>query len=235
MRKLIIVGALLGVLAMMATMAFGAATSSAAEWLCNLEAIKCEVNSLNLEPMLLEDMGVPAAVECPAETVESTGTVGTGAADETKTVTFGTTCKPAATATNLKGELVENQCLTVDTLTALDLPWKTEGVDEGAEKWDLIKSGTGGTPGYLIECVTVLGLVDDSCVSSTEANSVLVLLENLKAEGSEPTLVTVKFNKKLLAAAEAAKCTFGAEDGLVIGEQLLEALIGGVAKSLEFD
>jgi hypothetical protein len=243
MKKFAMMGALFGVLAM-ALSAIGATSASAAEWLCEGKTIAtaCKVVTENLEALVLEDMGVPSGVECAAGSVTGAGTVGPGVADETTAVTFiAASCKPTAKAENLKGESVANACESVASApAALDLPWKTEGVSEaaGAEKWDLIsEKGTGGQPGYLVECKTKLGTVDDVCKTKEAATSALIELKNLAAEGAEPALVTGVFLKNPLEAKQAAKCSVGGEeDGLVIGEVLFAALNASSALiSLEFD
>ncbi len=232
MKKLVVA---LMALASLGVLAMSAGSASAAfEWLCAGEKItgtgeeRCLTLSENLETLKLEDMGVPGAVECSPETVLDEGWVGPGAAGETTSVTF-QTCLPAPKAENLKEEVVTNGCEgKTATVQAVNLPWLTP-IEELTEPeagvnayWILIKAGVAGKePGYLVEC-TVAGLkTDDIC--TTGAETVLVLALNLtEEETGKLLLVSIFFNKKLLAANEAGTCSVGGkEDGLVIGEVLL--------------
>jgi hypothetical protein len=115
----------------------------------------------------------------------------------------------------------------------LNTPWTT--TLEEAE-WDLISKGPGaaGQPAWLIECNTLLGLVDDVCSVSAE-HTPLVLVEVLKEVGV-PNLVTMLFPRDPLLSSEAETCTVGGkEQGLVIGEILLEGLTeAGAAEAVEF-
>jgi hypothetical protein len=228
-----------------------AATSAQAafEWLCNGVAPtaekRCLVISENLEVLVLEDMSIPAAVECPVGSVLDEGWVGPGNEDETTWVEFMATapgpCKPAAKAMDLNGELLTNGCEKVVRVGPLDLPWLTlveELTEEGGVNsyWDLIESHEHGEPGYLVEC-SVAGLkVPDEC-KTVSNNTVLVLLLNLAAEGEEPALVSVYFLEKPLSEAEQAECSLlkAKEDGLVKGEVLLQAIEGGKPVSLAID
>ncbi len=212
-------------LASLSALAVSAGSASAAfEWLCAGEKItgtgeaRCLVLSENLETIKIEDMGVPAAIECPPETVLDEGWVGPGAAGEITTITF-TSCLPAAHAENLKEEVVASGCETGKAVTfaPVNLPWLTpiEELTEEAgvnDYWILFKASVAGKePGYLEEC-TVAGLkVDDVC--STGAETVLVLALNLTEEEiGKLLLVSVFFNKKLLAANEAGTCNIGGKE-----------------------
>jgi hypothetical protein len=228
MKKYAITGSVVVVVAAMAAMAFGAVSASALEWLCAGAVGPCKVVSANLEVLRLEDSGALAGVECAVETVTDTGTVGPGANDETITTEFAkpeTNCKPTAKAFNLEDKEVANSCTKVDNVAAVNLTWKTELVADAEGKWDLLLKGSGaGQPGYLVECVTPLGLVDDTCLANA-ASTPLVWVENLAAEVGGKKLVTILFLRDLLAAAEYATCSVGGkEQGLVVGEVLIEAL-----------
>jgi hypothetical protein len=238
-RRFAMVGSVLLALAM-AAMALGAVSASAVEWLCGGVAnSKCKTDGVNLSVLLLEDAGAAsAAVECPVETVTSTGTVGAGATDETLTATFaegGTKCTPAAKAFNLEDKEVANACTKVDAVTAINLPWTTTLEEDAEGKWDLLSKGPGaaGQPGYLTECVTLLGLIDDVCTINA-ASTPLVWVENLTETGVAK-LVTVLFLRDLLANAEYANCTVGGtNEGLVVGEVLIEGLTeAGVTQAVE--
>jgi hypothetical protein len=239
MRRLAMVGGTLAALAL-ASVAFGVTSASALEWLCNgVGGSKCKTDAANLEVLLLEDSGVPAAVECAVETVVSTGTVGAGVADETITAAFveaSKNCKPAAKAFNLEDKEVANGCTAVDNVVAINLPWASR-LEEAT--WDLLMKGSGaaGQPGYLLECMTLLGLIDDVCTVN-EASTPLIKLENL-IEAGVPKLVTMDFERDLLggqASKEYPSCTDGGkEEGLIVGEILLEGLTeAGVTQALEY-
>jgi hypothetical protein len=243
LRKLVmlfVAVAALGALVVAATSA-----QAAFEWLCNGKTVgseRCLVVSENLEVLVLEDMSIPAAVECAVGSVLDEGWVGPGNEDETTFVEFmipATNCKPAAKALDLNNEELANACEKVKNVEAVNLPWLTlveELTTEGSvdSYWDLIEENGKGQPGYLVEC-TVAGLnVDDICLTEA-ASTALVLLLNLPAEGSEPALVSVYFLENPLMANEAATCSVKKEkeSGLVKGEVLLEAIEGGKAVSLE--
>jgi len=236
-------GALLAVLAFTVTAALAAGTASAEEplWLCASESVtkanECLSLSANLETLILEDMGVPARVECAVEAVTSEGWVGPGAEDEITNVTFvQAACVKAAKAENLKFEEVANACEKVEKVAAVDLPWKTLLVKNGAAFEDEILTSGAGEPGYLVEC-KVAGLnVDDTCLSRA-GHPPTVVVENLSEEESGRLLVTTLFLKNPARGEETwAKCkslVTDENDGLVIGENLLTAVRGGVAVSLE--
>jgi hypothetical protein len=234
MKKLAIAGSLLAVLAL-AIMAVGAGSASAVEWLCGgVAKSKCKVDSENLTALVLEDMGANSAVECEPGAVTDEGTAGPGAVDETIGVNFTVSkCKPAAKAENLSKEKVANLCEKVEAMAPVDLPWKTE-IEES--NWDLISQNGKGQPGYLVECKTIIGKVDDVCTTKEEATRALVELVNLAAEGAEPKLVDGIFLENPLVASQAATCTVGgAENGLVKGEILFAALTeAGALEALEF-
>jgi hypothetical protein len=200
----------------------------ALEWLCAGAVGACKVDSANLEVLRMEDSGSDASIECAVASFSGTGTVGPGANDETITTEFvkpETNCKPTAKAFNLEDKEVANSCTKVDNISAINLTWKTELVGDSEGKWDLLLKGSGaGQPGWLIECVTPLGLVDDTCVANA-ASTPLVWVENLAAEVGGKKLVTMLFLRDLLAAAEYASCSVGGkEEGLVVGEMLIEGL-----------
>ncbi len=226
MKRVIVVAMAISAFAVVA-----ASSASGLEWLCNGKALtgteKCLVVTENLEVDVFEDMNniAPASVTCAVGSVLEEGWVGPGALGETTRVEFmspTTECKPSAKAENLKLELVTNKCEKVLSVAVVDLPWKSEIVEkEGTNNWWVLLSGKGnGEPGYLVECDVLGAPTDDTCVTSTAP--VLVLAENL-VEGTL-LLVSIFFNKNPLEANQAAKCsaTGTAEEGLVIGELLIE-------------
>jgi len=208
-----------------------AAVAQASEYLCNGKAEKCTVLGFNLQVFVIEDRGVPAAIECPVEGVKTEGSMGPGATGEMTGVSF-TGCVAAAKALNLKEEEKANGCGKVLSVKADNLPWKTP-ISEGASNnwWVLIEKGASAQPGFEIECETAGLKIKDTCTSGTE--DLLVLVEDLAAEGSEPALLTVIFSTTLLSAAEAGKCSLGgAEQGFSRGELLGEGWTGTAAEAL---
>jgi hypothetical protein len=228
MKKLI-----LGLLAVMSlgVVAF-AATAQASEYLCNGKAEACKVLGFNLAAFVLEDRGVPASVSCPIEGVKSEGSVSGSTGEVTAATLAG--CTPSATALNLKEEAVTNGCGTVNSVEAIDLPWKTP-ISEGASNdwWILIEKGTTTQPGYAITCTTGGIKITDKCTTSASGEDLLVLSEDLAAEGSEPALLTTIFSTSLLKANEAATCSLGGvEQGFTSGEILEEGWTGTAAEAL---
>jgi hypothetical protein len=224
--KRLTVGATLLTIAALSVAGSAAAPAMALEWLCaGAAANLCVVVYENLEPFIIEDMGASLAAECSAGEVKGQGTVGPGVGDITETLTFKVgECKPKGKVENLAGQEVANLCEKVEKVEAVGLPWTTELEMEGAAVKDLIEESILGQPGYLIECKTLLGNIEDLCRSVESKTSLLVELTNLAAEGAEPKLVNALFLKNP-PAAEALKCTVGGkEDGLVIGELLIASL-----------
>jgi hypothetical protein len=234
-------------LVVFAVAAFGSVVTAAAfatgpEWLCNGQPItgtgnsRCLVVSENLATLTLEDMGLPGSVTCPAGTVKDEGWVGPGAEAETTSVTFGT-CTAPAKAENLSGAEVTNGCENAEKVEAINLPWTSKIESKAAPNdWLVLikhKTGAGSEPGYKIKC-KVAGISKTDTCEIDGAESPLVLAENLTGNSTELPLVTIEFLKVLEVASEAAKCTTGgAENGLVFGEQLLEAISGTTQVSLE--
>jgi hypothetical protein len=238
MKKLTL--ALASVTALAAILAT-AAFATGPEWLCNGAAItgtgnnRCLVDTENLEVLALEDMGLPGRIECSAGTTKTEGWVGPGADGEITSVTFGT-CTAPAKAENLSSVEVTNGCENMESFTALNLPWTTKiETKDAANDWLVAlnkKTGAGSEPGYAIKCKVAGISKKDTCeISATEP---LVLAENLTGNSTELPLVTIEFLKVLTVASEAMKCsTGGAENGLIFGEQLAEALSGTTQVSLE--
>ena len=209
-----------------------AATAQASEYLCNGKAEACKVLGFNLQIYIFEDRGVPASMECPVEGVKTEGSV-SGSTGEITAVAM-TGCTPSAKALNLKEEAVTNGCGTVNSVEALDLPWKTP-ISEGASNdwWILIEKGTTTQPGYAITCITGGIKITDKCTNSATGEDLLVLSEDLAAEGTEPALLTTIFSTTLLKANEAATCSLGGvEQGFTSGEILEEGWTGTAAEAL---
>jgi hypothetical protein len=242
-----IVGALLAVLAVCAT-AVIAATAFAAEeealWLCASEPVpnakECLTLSENLETLTFEDRRLEASVSCPPETVLDEGWVGPGPEDETTEVTFKMTgtpkCEKSAQALNLAEAEVTNKCGTFESITAVNLPWKTLAELVKGVLYDTLSPGSSGLrPGYATKCTGVT----DACLVPA-AHLPLVLLINLTELEGSLLLVTLLFPGKktelLEEEKEFAECSLAipqAESGVVRGEVLLTAVRGGVAVSLE--
>jgi hypothetical protein len=202
-------------LALLATLAFGAiavasASALSSVWLVNASTIASKVLVLSEATLLFEDMGlVPAGFTCAL--VANEGWVGPGSEDEVTSVTFNVgSCFLDPKSENLKEEAVSNSCTSIDSVSVIGLPWKTLVVLSGTVFLDQI-TGT-ANPGYLVECVTSLGLVDDACTTQKGTT----ILENNSSNG-----VTAIFPKKPEAESEFANCSVGGNlQGLVVGESL---------------
>jgi hypothetical protein len=92
-------------------------------------------------------LGKNVEVEC---TGTDTGTIGPGAEDKISTVTV-TSCKNLA------------NCPGTIKAEARNLEWKTELVEEGGKQKDKIRAGTGGAPGWKVECTGI----SDTCTSES--------------------------------------------------------------------
>lgn len=199
-------------------------------WLCGEKTVaktkECLVVSENLEAFLIEDTGVEAAIECAVGSVLEEGWVGPGSEDETTAVEFmkpTEDCKPTSKALNKKEEEVSNLCEKVLSVQALDLPWSTKVELVGGLSYDKIGPTTNGQPGYLVECKTILGNVDDKCLSPT-GKELLVEPTDIPKNGAESPSVAMVFPRILLHGnVEAYECSIGGkESGLVVGEELIE-------------
>ncbi len=243
MKKSRIFVSLLGLTAVGVLFA-GVGTSSAFQWLCSGAAITVKGNCLflgsNLTVFVLQDTGAEYSIECAVEKISTEGTVGPGTEDETTLMKVSKegqepVCKPTAKALNLAGEEVPNKCSKVVKFIAVDTPWKTTLIEEGAGPvwWDLINTGNASGAGWELRC-TVLGIeVRDVCISGTTAESgsgeaALVLLEN----GGE--FVNMFYNETALFPAQYANCSIGSvESGLAKGEFQLSGESGGVQVPLK--
>jgi hypothetical protein len=96
-----------------------------------------------------------------------------------------------------------------DKVLAVHLPWLTEIVLTEGAFVDLIL-GTEGQPGYLIECTTVVGLIEDVCITENGTTTITNEAEDIDATFPIPT------------AAEKESCTQGnAKSGVVGGVSLI--------------
>jgi hypothetical protein len=115
----------------------------------------------------------------------------------------------------------DGACSTLEEVRFLNLPWLTELLPRGATE-EVINdffAGTGGNPGWAVECETALGKKTDTC--TTNKGSSL-----MGAEGEELT-------SEFLETAEEAEwleCSEGSPklNGLVVGTAKLTALTSGV-------
>lgn len=108
-----------------------------------------------------------------------------------------------------------NGCSSVDkNAEAVNLPWLSEISLSGTEFLSNILESTEepkGVPGYLVECETPLGLVDDTCTTSAGT----VALTNATGGGITTTFLTP-------SKAEQANCTQGGKE-----EGVVESLTNG--------
>lgn len=243
MRKSRIFVSLLGVTAFGVLFA-GVGTSSAFQWLCSGAPITVKGNCLflgsNLSVFVLQDTGAEYSIECGIEKISTEGTVGPGTEDETTLMKVSQEgkepiCKPSAKALNLFGEEVPNKCSKVVKFVAVDTPWKTTLIEEGAGPvwWDLINTGNASGAGWELKCIVSGIETRDVCISGTKTESgsgeaVLVLLENMSGE-----FVNMAYNEVALFPSQYDNCSIGSEEsGLVKGEFLLSGESGGVAVTL---
>ncbi len=199
----------LTVVAVFALSAVAASTASAIQWLGNGHLIGEPILVLSLGPLLLADLaatGGPVAIAC---TGRNHGTVGPEARDLILSIT----------ATSCSFEEHGACMVTPDPIaTAVHLPWVTRLLTIGGVTRDMIESSGNGTPGWRVDCMTLLGLVQDEC-TSTEGNP---KIENMS--GGDIA--------ELFEASETASCTLGnGTSGMVTGKILVFAEKPGLAIS----
>jgi hypothetical protein len=203
MRKIQIVGLLLfSVFALSAVAASSALAEEVKEWLDNNAAISVAVPVLSelMTDVLLEYMPPPGhevektEVECMVGDGE--GTVGPGAVGK------------VTKAECLEALTVSGACAAPITITADNLPWRTELYLEGTMfRVLLLEEGTNGVPGFHLECETLLGLHLLLCTGFEES----ALLEN---DGTTGTVLGEADEVSELQS-ETSKCINGAsEEGL---------------------
>jgi hypothetical protein len=99
---------------------------------------------------------------------------------------------------------------SIDAITAIDLPWLTELIVDEPNLLDLVLNGENGLPGYLLECATVLGLMDDACTGEHATTTVTNGTEDVDISFSIPT------------AEEELGCIQGnSKSGVIDGEFLV--------------
>lgn len=213
MRKLQVIG--LALVSVFAFCAFAASSASAHEWLVNGAAVPAGGVTVDSEgTLLLEDMSglaKEAAVVCLGTGL---GLVLPAGKDEQNSITVGT-CR------------VEKPCATFEKAAAVNLPWTTELLEPvaGGGHTDAILTGTGGNPGWLVECNEggIIGKVDDTCTTT----------KGEPLANNENGNVDIEFMANG-PKSEFANCTIGgAEVGLVEGLVTLEALQNGAKVTLE--
>jgi hypothetical protein len=104
-------------------------------------------------------------------------------------------------------------------LVALDLGWTTVLEQMATGVWlDKTTAGTGGEPGWLLECtIPLIGKVNDEC----STNNGTVILTNNETNGT----IEEELPETTESKTEQVNCTLGGnEEGLVIGQFITEAL-----------
>lgn len=185
-------------LTLVAVLAFSVAavaSASAMEWLvkgaavAGAVAVDSSTEAGNL--LLLEDTGTGVDVLCEGT---DSGSVNTAGKDEETVVTPSNCVVDTGAAT----------CVKLLSVKAVNLPWTTQ-LEAGIR--DKITKGTGGKPGWAVECEGPFKIkVTDTCV--TETGSTAMANE---ANG------TVDATFDVHAGNEAECSVGGAKTGLVIG------------------
>jgi|HubBroStandDraft_6_1064221.scaffolds.fasta_scaffold491597_2 hypothetical protein len=212
-------GPMLFVVLLFNIVALSSASASEPEWLVGgspLEAgQKINVNfySKNLDLILYEDMTTKTDLLCTVVGLEWVLPKG-------KSEIVAWTCSEPET---MGGLCVNSSSVKI---SAIHLPWTTQLTNPEAGVFvDDIDEGTGGAPGVLVECETILGDVQDEC--TTEKGE--TLLTNT-TEG----MVESEFMEEI-AEEEQANCSVGgAKRGLLVGDITREALVGGVQLVLAY-
>jgi len=214
-----------------AAMASGAIVTLLAEWLVGGTAVTETLSVEASGELLLEDTKVAALGGAKVAVLCSgilDGTIGVNGVDEVKELL--SLAGAAISLTALSGTALlcagQTNCEAASAkVWALNLPWQTllELVEQTGFTGfaDLILSGTGGNPGWYVEC-TVLGIkAEDDCTvaqGAAEAKN--------PAEGNVETIFSEAFTE--LVELKLATCTgaTGAETGIVEGIGK-EAVVGG--------
>jgi hypothetical protein len=180
------------------------------EWLVNGSAVPSTGVTVDITTtkLLLEDMQAGPLKQATDILCEGTGLglllpEGQGTQNSTKQ--------------NCKRGSPTGACSTLDTVEAVHLPWLTfVYASTVTTPENAIYEGTGGKPGWLVECETALGKKNDECITN-----------NGKADLEEES---GDLNVEFLETAvkeEWAECSEGspkAEAGLVVGLIHVEAL-----------
>jgi hypothetical protein len=105
------------------------------------------------------------------------------------------------------------------SIEELNLSWTTVLEQMTTGVWlDKITKGTGGEPGWLVECtIPLIGRINDECVT----NNGTVIVTNNETNGT----IEWEFPEATEAKAEQTNCSLGGkEEGLVVGKFITEAL-----------
>jgi hypothetical protein len=203
----------------------GALTTLLAEWLIGGKAVTATTavsasGTLLLEDTNAEKIGLKASVEC---TGSLDGTVGTNGADEV-TVAL-TTSEKEVSKTALSGESFsctdESDC-EAPKVWAVHLPWSTTLVlaEETTFIDKIAEKGTGGKPGWYVEC-TILGIkATDECLAANEAGSEAKNVAS-GVEGVFSETFNEKFGFKLALCSSS-----GEETGIVAGTGITKPVSG---------
>jgi hypothetical protein len=164
-------------------------------------SVSVQSETLSGKPLEIEDKGVGGLkVSCTASSV---GTVKPEGEDETTTVTL-SSCSPLGT------------CTKVTEAKAVHLPWKTQLAGTKTTARDATYEGTGGNPGWLMICETLLGKIEDECTTtegSTAVKNLTSSVEELFDESSGEGSCTIGGTKEGL--------TFGAFEVLTLSGEAL--------------
>jgi hypothetical protein len=169
---------------MFAVFAFSAVAAASAfaegKWLLNGAAAPANTPVDSTGTLLLEDMTFKTDVTCSGLFGGTVATGGVAQADEITTVVDLEGKTPLSCTLTEKGACTEaNGSLIL--VTPVNLPWKTELLlnEEKPFLDDIL-----GSPGYLIECTTILGKIDDTCTgaTSTEEKNVAGGVEGIFSE-----------------------------------------------------
>jgi hypothetical protein len=203
-------------IAMGVTLGLGAFASSSAfafvvtQWLVNGEAVKVgsPVNAdiLPESTMLFEDMNAAGKPDLLCEISKTTGKLEADGELEIKA----TEC--------IKPEIDSGTCGS-PVISPVHLPWiaVVEEPSEGIFELRVV-SGSGGDPGWLVEC-TVLGIkTTDTCTT----NKSMMLLQNL-----ESGVVQAEYMEEVAKEQEGNCSLGGAEQGLQVGLSIIQALTEG--------
>jgi hypothetical protein len=155
--------------------------------------------------LLLEDMGAVGKPDILCEIAEKGLLLAEGKDEETEA-----TCS----------KLVDDSgvCGSGSKVTPVHLPWTTQLLEpEERVIVDDATKGTGGAPGWLVDCLSLIGLVEDEC--TTESGSVLII-KNLES-GSVETEFTEE------GIGSEANCSVGGgKQGLSAGRIVISSTEG---------
>jgi len=194
MKKIHVLGIM--VLTMLALGVVSIASASALEWLEDGLAMTAAKASEATGEIKIRNtngggLGLNFEILC---SVTFVGSVGPGAADEVTSIKELTgasvTLAAPVSCTNVAN-------CGAPLVSAVNLPWKTKLATVGALFVDTIE----GTPGWEFDCVTVFGLIEETCTGPVKTD-----LVNDAAEND----VLGEFNEaEIIANGEQALCTGG--------------------------